>query len=250
MNDIGGIPPDWYRESFGRLYLTAYEHRDRGRAAEEISSLLALLDLPPQARILDLCCGAGRHLEALLRSGVRAVGLDLSQALLQAAAGRVILAGRVVRGEIRRLPFDAAFDCVLNLFSSFGYFAREKDNEKALEEMARVLKPGGLLVLDHMNRLRVEKTLVARSERKLKDGALVEERRISGNRVEKRITFFGRDGAAKRSFESVRLYEPEELSLLLRAKGLKETGRWGNFRGDPLTGESERMILAARKEEA
>jgi SAM-dependent methyltransferase len=242
------VPRDWYKRSFGALYLLAYAHRDEEAAIAEVAALLDLLDLGTGARVLDLCCGSGRHLEAIVSSGMNAVGLDLSAELLAVGARRPRLASRLVKGDLRALPFRSSFLCVLNLFTSFGYFSSDRENEAALADMARVLAPGGVFVVDHMNRPWIQQTLVPHSEERIGDGTLVQDRWLAGNRVEKEITWVGDDGSSHRLHESVRVYGAVELRDLLREQGLVVTHAWGTFSGAPLTESSPRMIVTARKE--
>jgi SAM-dependent methyltransferase len=89
--------------------------------------------------ILDCGCGTGANLGLLSRYG-RTVGLDHSPAALRHAAR---LGGRVVRGDVRRLPFgDGAFDLV----TSFDVLQALADDVAGLREMARVLRPGGVVI--------------------------------------------------------------------------------------------------------
>ena len=76
---------------------------------------------------------------------------------------------------------------VLNLFTSFGYFVEDRDNERVLAEIRRVLKPGGRFLIDFLNRPAVLRSLVPVSERE-EDGVKIrEERWIEGDVVCKRI---------------------------------------------------------------
>jgi SAM-dependent methyltransferase len=108
---------------------------------------LALLDHAldgdrPGRRFLDAGCGTGNNLVHLARRG-RAVGVDLSEDALRFCRTRGVAAAKA---EVQALPFPpAAFDCV----TSFDviYHRGVTDDAAAVAEMARVLRPGGLLLL-------------------------------------------------------------------------------------------------------
>lgn len=237
----------WYEVAFGELYPIFYAHRDNRSAAGEIQALLDHAGLSAGGRILDLCCGGGRHLAELIRLGLPAVGLDLSPQLLSTASEDAALAGRLVRGDIRHLPFGTVFDGVLNLFSSFGYFQEDRENLQALSEAARVLVPGGRLVLDHMNREKLERTLVPSSRDELPGGTLTQERRLAGDRIQKTLTWTDRDNKTFAYTENVRFYRPAELEAMMQSQGLTVLRIMGNFQGEPFSADSDRMIFIARK---
>lgn len=100
------------------------------------------LDLPPGARVLDVAAGTGRLSEALLEAGHRPVALDFSWEMLAAGAAQLDLAW--VNGDGTRLPFpDGVFDGV-----TIGFGLRNlPDPARGLAEMARVVRPGGRLVV-------------------------------------------------------------------------------------------------------
>ena len=236
---------EWYEQWFGEEYLRAYAHRD-DEDAERLVGLLDALGVAGRGqRVLDLACGPGRHAASLGRRGARVVGLDLSWALLLAA--RAAGADRLVRADIRRFPFrDAAFDAVLNLFTSFGYFAQDAEHEAVLREVARVLVPGGRFVLDFLNAPAVRAGLVARDEHTTGATTVVQERWLSpdGRFVNKRI----RMGAGGRTFtERVRLYERAELEAMLAGAGLRPVRAAGDYDGGRHGPDSERLILVGER---
>ena len=137
----------WYREWFGEEYLGLYSHRDEQEAEAHVDFVERQLGTPRPRAVLDLACGAGRHTAVLRRRGHRALGVDLSLTLLAHAGGLPRVAG-----DMRNLPFSAgSFDWVLNFFTSFGYFEKERENFEVLEEIVRVLAPGGRFLIDIMN---------------------------------------------------------------------------------------------------
>lgn len=218
---------EWYEEAFRADYLRVYPHRDDAEAAADVARLAgaALPGLGSGRRVLDLACGAGRHLRAMAALGARAVGADLSADLLAEARRRGSRC--IVRCDIRRLPFgDGAFDAVTLFFNSFGYFQDESGDAEAFREAARVLAPGGGLLLDLLDPGEVRAGLVPRSERRAEGLDILEERRLTsdGRRVEKRVTL--REGGRERRWtESVRLYSDEEVSGMAAATGLRVLSR-------------------------
>jgi SAM-dependent methyltransferase len=151
---------------------------------------------------------------------------------------------------MRDLPFDAAFDVLTNFFTSFGYFQDETENERAMLQAARALKPGGRFFIDHVNAAFVRRTLVPESSREYKEYRIEERRWLDarGRRVNK-TTKVSRGGEPMGEWgESVRLFEPEEFVGLL-AKGRLSADRvFGDYTGAPLDAGRPRMILTGHKE--
>ena len=236
---------EWFEEWFGEEYLHVYPHRDDAEAERLVRLLEARGVGGPGRTVLDLACGPGRHAAALARAGARVVGLDLSRALLCAARRRH--AGPLVRGDMRRLPFRAAaFDVVVNLFTSFGYFASDAEHAAVIAEVARVLRPGGRFVLDYLNAPAVRAGLVPRDERLTGGSRVVQERRISedGRYVVKSIHV---SGDSRTFTERVRLFERTELEALLAARGIRAEAVAGDYDGGSHSGESPRLILIGRR---
>ncbi|MEE8142362.1 MAG: class I SAM-dependent methyltransferase, partial [Planctomycetota bacterium] len=195
------VPESWYQLAFGSDYLNIYSRRNRAQARREVEFALRVLELNPGDRVLDLCCGAGRHLGPLREQGLKAVGLDRSRALLDEAARQLGAKTALILGDMRHLPLGQVFTALLSFFTSFGYFFQEKQNQQVIREMARALLPGGRLLLDLMDRESVLHGLEPCSRRM--DGTrTIEERRwISrdGLRVEKEVRI--RDGVRERAYQ-------------------------------------------------
>ena len=107
--------------------------------------LAATLPLARGARVLEAGCGTGLILRAVAPVARAAVGLDLSQGMLAQARARGL---DVVHGSVTDLPFaDGEFD----LAYSFKVLAHVEQIERALGEMARVVRPGGHVIAEFYN---------------------------------------------------------------------------------------------------
>ncbi len=131
-------------EEYGRMY-EAEETQWWYAGMRAISMALltpALAPRPEGAWILDTGCGTGNNLRHLSRLG-RAVGIDLSDDALRFCR---IRGAAAAKATLNALPFpDATFDCV----TSFDvlYHRWVEDDRAAVAELARVLRPGGLLLV-------------------------------------------------------------------------------------------------------
>lgn len=238
----------WFRDWFGSEYLALYPHRDRAEARRAVELLRRSTGKGPGTRVLDLGCGAGRHLVELEGIGYRATGLDLSQPMLEAARGVAPGTG-LVRADMRLLPFGrSSFSVVTSYFTSFGYFDERSEDLRVLREVRRVLARGGVFLLDFMNAHQVVATL-RREDRRIVSGVeVVQERRLvaGGSIVEKKIKVGAGKGMGRREFvERVRLYRPEELDSLLKGAGLHPGVRFGGYDRAPFSRASPRYIVVA-----
>ena len=126
-------------------WAATYEERMNPVQVLEADAMTRLLPDVRDQVVLDLGCGKGRISRLALERGAReTVGVDVSEAMLKAAAAALPAAARWVKANVQRLPFEtASFDVVVCALM-MGHVA---DLERALSEIARVLRPGGVLLL-------------------------------------------------------------------------------------------------------
>lgn len=245
----------WWDEHFGELYLRISETiLTPDRTAREVAGIVTLLDLRPPARILDLCCGQGRHAVPLVRAGYRVTGLDHSTYLLGQARQAATRAGvevQWVRGDMRWLPCRGRFDACVNLFTAFGYFDEEAENQLVLEQVCSVLKPGGLFLLDVSNRDYNLLHLWPNYWRRHGEATLLEETTFDPITSRFTMTFTRAQGTDWQSLtQSVRHYTVPELKGMLERAGLSPVAIYGDFDGSEFELYSKRMIIVAQKPES
>ncbi|WP_379130724.1 class I SAM-dependent methyltransferase [Paenibacillus sp. sgz500958] len=237
---------EWYEDSFGEDYLIVYRHRDFGGARREVDKMIVWLNLPCGAKVLDLCCGMGRHSLVLAEAGYEVTGVDLSEPLLREARAQEG-AGAVtwLRSDMRCLSLDGGFDAVVNLFTSFGYFEEDEEQLKVLREIRRMLKPGGKFIIDFLNPGYVIRNLVPHSSREDSDNLIDEQRRIEDGYVKKDITLTSKaDGTPRCYQERVKLYSLDAFRAMLAEAGLQLDMVHGNYDEDTYHEEtSTRMIF-------
>ncbi len=238
---------EWFESWFGAAYLEVYPHRNDAEARKQVEFVVNYLSERTDYPALDIACGSGRHLQALLTSGIAAVGIDLSLTLLHEAQRRTNASPNVARADMRALPFgDGSFGLALSMFTSFGYFSSLEDHLRLLSECKRVLSPKGMFVLDYLNSEYVINNLVPHSQRETDSLVIEEQRSILGDnqRIEKVITITSKATKAQQTHrESVALFSREQLLDLLARAGLKETATFGDFEGHPFSKASPRCIV-------
>jgi len=138
---------EWFERDFDLpAYFEIYQDKE-AEAEVEGPGLARLLHLARGSLVLDLPCGWGRLRPALVAAGWQVAGGDLSP--LNLRRHRREGPGPLARLDLRQLPFrDRCADGVLCAYTSWGYFATAQDNQAQLDEFARVLRPGGVLLLD------------------------------------------------------------------------------------------------------
>ncbi|WNR45800.1 class I SAM-dependent methyltransferase [Paenibacillus roseipurpureus] len=240
----------WYQESFGNDYLLVYKHRDLQGAYHEVKKMVDWLGLAQGARILDLCCGMGRHSMALAEFGFEVTGVDLSSVLLEEAVKQDSEKQVTwIPGDMREVPLTEPFDAVVNLFTSFGYFDEDEQNERVLHEMHRLLKRNGRFIIDFLNPDYVKANLVAQSERIEDDVTIREMRSIEDGCVRKRIVISEPAQQDRHYLEQVKLYERPTFEAMLQRAGLRIDQVYGDYEGNPYAqASSSRLIFVGHKE--
>lgn len=241
---------NWYASWFDtEYYHQLYNNRDESEAERFITNILDYLNLPKGSKVLDIACGKGRHAKAISERGYQVIGTDLSPNSIDEANkmrnDQLAFFVQDMRETFRENEFDAAF----NFFTSFGYFDTEEDNHKAANAFVQNLKPGGVLLIDFVNKANALSNIKAKATEVQIRGELKFEieRIFEGGRYLKNITVCEGEQCMRfqESLQSLVLADFERYFLPL---GMELKERFGNYDLAPYDEEqSPRLIMLLQK---
>ncbi len=260
------VSPDWWRSIFNALYLKtdADVVADENITSAEVGFFVAAAELSQDAKILDLCCGQGRHSLELARKGFRNVeGLDRSRYLVtkaRALATREGLGVKFREGDARKTHYPPdTFDCVMILGNSFGYFETVRDDLQVLKEVFRILKPNGRCLLDVTDGDYLRDRFQTRSWEWIdKKHFVCRERSLSadGERlISREVVTNSSKGVIADQFYAERLYSKEGIVSLLKEAGFRDCTVHGQISPNSLRNQDlgmmeQRIIVTGRVEKA
>ncbi len=256
------LPPEWWRKLFNSVYLKTDGDvvEDAANTARDVDLLIEATGIEPGDRVLDLCCGQGRHALELARRGYRhVVGIDRSRYLIRLAKRRAAEQGLSVQfheGDARRFRVpEKGYDCIAVMGNSFGYFEQEEDDMRVLERIGRALKPQGVLALDLAEGDWLAQHYERRSWEWIDEEQFVcRERSLDrqGRRlVSREVVVHAERGVIADQFYAERLFTRESIAELLQRAGFREVRDHASIetqstRNQDLGMMSRRMFITAR----
>ena len=244
----------WYQRFFTEIYLQSYAPiLAQVDTDQQVNFLVERLQLQSGMRVLDLCCGQGRHSVPLAQRGLRVTGQDLSEYLLGQAKQSAKAAGvdiEFVHRDMRDIQQTDEFDAVINMFTAFGYFEEDAENFKVLAGVAKALKPGGRFCLDVISYAWLMRHWQSLGwDRGEGDLLSLEERRmdwLTGIQSSAR-TVIRPYGTREQFSHAIRLFPTHELVQWLARAGLRTEALYGDFAGTPYGLDCSRTIVVAQK---
>lgn len=239
---------NWFRTWFNSPYYhLLYEHRDFTEAEKFIDNLFNKLNLKAGQKVLDLACGKGRHSLSFNQLGLNVTGLDLSQESINEAKKLENPSLNFVIGDMRTFEINESFHAIFNLFTSFGYFKSELENQIVINNIDKHLDSNGVLVIDYLNAKKVaEKLPIVETINKGHIDFKI-KKSIENQFIVKEIKF--KDKQDQYSFkEYVKYIDLSEFKSYLSSAGMKINAIYGDYDlnvFDELT--SDRLIIVAEK---
>ena len=238
----------WFAHWFDSPYYhTLYKNRDEKEAELFIDNLVQHLQIPKGSNLIDIACGKGRHATYFNFIGFDVVGVDLSPNSIASAKKNENATLQFAVHDMRKVYQEDLFDVTTNLFTSFGYFEKDEDEQKAINAMASNLKSEGLLIIDFMN---VKKAMDNLIEKKIKiiDGITFNiSRKAVNQHIIKDIHIT--DSKTEHHFqEKVKALTLVDFSTFITNSELKIIDIFGNYRLKDFNAlTSERLIIICKK---
>lgn len=243
-----GDKKEWFERWFDSPYYhILYKNRDHREAELFLDRLIGYLQPARDSRILDVACGKGRHSIYLNKKGFDVTGFDLSENNIEYDKQFENDHLQFYLHDMREIFRVNYYDLVLNLFSSFGYFSKERDNQRCLIANATALKKGGIFIFDYFNAHKILKSGNS-TDVKVVDGIQFNIRKeIHGNVITKNIEFTDQ-GKQFHFEEQLILSHDELLRQYIMETGLTIVDVFGDYHLHPFDREqSDRLIIVSKK---
>jgi len=243
----------WHdQDKFWELFEPFLFTEDRqSRAKEEVTNFEKLLKIKQNDRILDLCCGIGRHSLELSRRDFDVVGVDRTSHFIEKArqkAEEKELKGEFVVGDMREYCEPNSYDVVINMFGSFGYFDDYDDDRKVLKNMYTSLRTGGRCLIETMGKEILAREFQEKDWFEDGDTIMLAERKPIKNwsRIQTRWILIKGNRRVEHTL-SLRSYSATELSSLFFECGFSMVQVYGDLEGIDYDHEAKRLVVIGHK---
>ena len=239
---------NWFTTWFNTPYYhLLYKDRNQSEAEYFIQHLLQQLKPSEEATFLDVACGKGRHSKFIHQNGFNIHGIDLSAESIKEASKDSAESLHFQQHDMRETYLENHFDYALNLFTSFGYFESDNDNQRVINAMAKNLKKGGKLIIDFMNAKNVILNIVEEEIKVVEKIRFHIQRKVENGYILKDIRFTD-IGKNHHYQEKVQVLGLSDFSHYLQKAGLNIVDLWGDYElNDFDVLHSNRLIIVAQK---
>lgn len=234
---------NWFASWFDTPYYhILYKERNYREAQIFMDNLTHYLNLPEKAKVLDLACGKGRHAIYLNQLGFEVIGADLSENSI-AEASKNSNSSLHFQVHDMREKFEAQFDAIFNLFTSFGYFENDADNLKTLIAIKESLTEHGFAVIDFMNVNQVIANLVPEETKTVEGIDFYIKRYVKDGHIYKEIAFEDQ-GESFHFTEKVQALTLQDFQTMMDEAGIYLLDIFGDYKLKKFhKTESERLIM-------
>jgi len=233
----------WYKSWFDTpFYHILYKERDYKEAKAFIEKITTYLNIPENGKILDLACGKGRHSIHLNNLGYDVTGLDLSN---QSIAFAKQFENKSLHFDVHDMskPYHSKFDAVFNLFTSFGYFENEEDNQNTLNSIKENLKKYGIGIIDFLNAQYIIDNLVPDEIKTVNDITFTLKRFVENDYIVKDISFVYEENSYNFQ-ERVKAFTLKDFKAMFAKANIELLDIFGDYNLNKFNvNYSERLIM-------
>ncbi|HSF81890.1 MAG TPA: methyltransferase domain-containing protein [Anaerolineales bacterium] len=220
-------------------------------AVQDVDNLLALLGAESPATVLDMCCGPGRHALELAQRGFQVTGVDRTAYYLENARAKANNHGLQVDfilEDMRTFKRPQEFDFAINLYTSFGYFEDQADNQRVLENLYHSLRPGGVLAMEMMGKEVLARIFLERTWDEVGEILFLQEHRVINNWSQMENRWILLKGDQRYEYTLTHwLYSAHELKSMLTRAGFSDLAIYGDLAGNPYNQTARRMVAVAHR---
>lgn len=245
-------------ETFSFYYDTLTENVDYAARAAYFDELIQAQLRSPGRVLLDLACGTGTMAEEMAKRGFDVIGVDYSCGMLSQAMDKKLESGlpiQYVQQDMRELELYGTVDVTLCTLDSLNHLPDFAAVQQVFQRVAAVTEPGGIFLFD-MNTLYKHRVLLGRQVYvyETEEVYCVWENALREDEctVDLTLELFQRceDGRYRRQEEQLteRAYEPAQIKQALEQAGFCVLGIYHADTTEPLREDSQRMVVAARKD--
>ncbi|TFF67543.1 methyltransferase domain-containing protein [Candidatus Thorarchaeota archaeon] len=243
-------PRHWYDddEMWMTFQSSMFNQERMESTPEEVTNLIELLAIEDGNTILDLCCGIGRHTLEFARCGFTVVGVDRTKQYVETARKTAQDEGldvEFVVDDMRTFTREAAFDAILSMYTSFGYFDAHEEQMRVLRNVYSSLKPGGRFVYQSMGKEVLARIFLPNNWSETEDGFHLERREVSEDwsKMSNKWHYIRRDDGAIRSWNVEHwIYSAAEFKRMLADTGFSEAKVYGDLDGSPYDHKAHCLI--------
>jgi ubiquinone/menaquinone biosynthesis C-methylase UbiE len=244
---------DWYDidEFWDVMSHKLFAEKNPAETKKEIEQIISLTGITPNFKILDLCCGQGRHSLELAKRGFEVTGVDRTVQYLEKAKSETSKQNfsiEFIKDDMRNFKRANYFNAIIIMYTSFGYFEDQNENIKVLHNSFISLKKKGLLLIDVVGKEILQRKFTERESFELDGITYIEERKVINNwsRIENRWIML-KDNLQKEFKLSHWVYSENELKKMLSNAGFSSVKIFGDLTGKKLDENAERLIAIAVK---
>ena len=245
----------WFEQLYKKEFINIVGFKSDEETQIEANFIIDKLGLVPGSKVLDLCCGYGRHSYLIAKNAdFEVTGIDLSEDYIKIAnREKSTPKTKYLIGDMRDLPFKNHFDAVINMFTSFGFFENDLENEQVIKKVNKSLKIKGKFLLDYENKFNFVHNDVFLNEKSWnkidnQNFILFENRYDIINEREIFSAQFYRNGVLINKIGyNIRLYSFPEIKKILNQNGFEIIDFWGDYQSNPYSVKSKRVIILSEK---